>query len=105
MKNEYGQELDRNGYAPSVFAKGADICCICNRMDKPLQRHEVIHGPFRAKSKRYGCWITVCEDCHDLLHQGGALERGVKAVIQQAAMGKYGWNEEGWREKFGKSYL
>lgn len=104
MKNEYDEVLDKHGYAPSVLDKRQDICCICNRSDKPLQRHEVFHGPFREKSKRYGCWIAVCYECHDKLHQGGALERGVKGAIQNMAMDRYGWTIDEWRLLFGKNY-
>lgn len=41
--NEYGAELDRNGYAPSIVQEDADECCaICyaNGSKDPLNRHE-----------------------------------------------------------------
>ena len=104
MTNEYGERLDSHGYAPSVLDKRQDICFLCNRTDQPLQRHEIFHGPYRHKSMRYGCWVCVCLDCHNKLHKGGALERGVKAAIQSMAMEKYDWTMEEWRLIFGKNY-
>ena len=29
MTNEYGAELDRNGYAPSIVQDDTDCCYIC----------------------------------------------------------------------------
>ena len=61
MRNEYGEKLDRNGYAPSIIKPPfeADACFICGYSGK-LVRHEVFHGPNRTKSKNYGCWVKLC---------------------------------------------
>ena len=107
MTNEFGVKLDRNGYAPSIFPKGEDICLICNRRDKALHRHEVFHGTlYRERSKAYGCWVTLCYECHAKLHQkDSALDKGVKQTIQNCAMRHYGWSVDDFRERFGKNYL
>ena len=106
MVNEYGEELDRNGYAPSILNRKADLCQVCQRRMGVLQRHEVFHGSNRQKSKRYGLWINVCHSCHYRIHNGdGKLDRFLKEDAQKAAMEHYGWNEYVWRVVFGKNYL
>lgn len=105
MTNEFGEQLDRNGYAPRVINWPDDQCFICGRRDRPLQRHEVFHGPYRSKSKEYGCWVIVCNECHEKIHSGkDALEILLKGVVQNKAMKKFGWTIDDWRKVFGKSY-
>lgn len=104
MTNEFGQALDRNGYAPSVVTFPEGKCLICGRTDRPLQRHEVFHGPYREKSKRYGCWVLICDSCHSKVHKGGDMEIRLKGVVQRKAMKAFGWTLDKWREVFGKSY-
>ena len=105
MKNEFGETLDRNGYGPRVIPWPDDRCFVCGRRDRPLQRHEVFHGPYRTKSKALGCWVIVCDYCHERIHHGDdLLERKLKVIMQHRAMEKYGWSIERWRDVFGKDY-
>ena len=105
MTNEFGKPLDRNGYAPRLIYWPEERCFICGRADRPIQRHEVFHGPYREKSKRYGCWVGVCDYCHTKIHKGeDMLETKLKGIHQKKAMREYGWTEEQFREIFGKSY-
>lgn len=105
MQNEYGVALDRNNYAPSVVEQG-DGCYLCGRTDRKMERHEVFHGPYRDKSKRLGCWVNLCSECHDKLHhRGGGMDVGLKMRIQEEAMKHYGWTTEEFRERFGKNYV
>ena len=96
--------LDRNGYAPSIMGND-NRCFICSRTG-PLQRHEVFHGAFRNKSKRYGLWISVCPACHHRIHNSdGVLDKRLKAAGQREAMTVYGWDTAEFRRQFGKNYL
>ena len=36
MKNEWGAELDRNGYAPSIVQADTSKCFLCQRSGVPL---------------------------------------------------------------------
>ncbi len=98
------QKLDRNGYAPSILG-ASTYCSICYRTNRPLQRHEVFHGPFRQKAKRYGLWINVCPDCHAGIHHNGATDRRLKEWAQRHAMMVYNWTKRDFIERFGKNYV
>ena len=105
MKSEYDVRLDRNGYAPSILGE-QDRCFICGRMGGKIDRHEVYHGPYRDKSKRLGCWVGLCPECHDRLHhKGGGLDSELKREVQIVVMDYYDLSVEGFRELFGKSYI
>ena len=106
MKNEYGEPLDSNGYATSLFELYAGSCFICGRSDKPLQRHEIYHGANRDKSKAYGLWVQLCDECHDRLHHREAqLDRQLKEYAQKVAMNCYRWSIADFRKRFGKNYV
>jgi len=105
LKNDYGEALDRNGYAPSVISTESR-CFVCGRSGRKLDRHEVWHGPNRDKSKRLGCWVPLCGDCHDKLHhRGGGLDAELKKTAQPLVTEHYGWTDEEFRALFGKSYV
>ena len=105
MTNEYGVKLDSNGYAPSVidlFESNKCFLCWCGG---DLVRHEVFHGPNRAKSKALGCWIRLCPTCHSIVHSEGRWDRHLKRVGQRAAMNHYNWTTNDFRRHFGRNYL
>lgn len=100
-----GQKLDRNGYAPSLYKIADGHCALCGRTDRPLQRHEVFHGAYRDKAKAFGCWITICDECHRQAHADGLYDKALKRFMQDKAMKKYGWSIDDFRAVFGKNYL
>ena len=101
--NEYGEALDRNGYAPSIWSDGRCVCC--GRADG-LQRHEVYHGSNRERSKNLGCWVTICCECHmGLHHRDAGVDKALKIQMQEKAMDHYGWSVEDFRQRFGRSWL
>lgn len=108
MKNEYGVELDRNGYAPSimkVYGSTEARCYMCGRQGT-LQRHEIYGGAYREKSKAYGLWVNLCPDCHHYIHFVDANRKlELREHGQRAAQKHYGWFNEEFRERFGKCYV
>mgnify|MGYP007022354743 CR=1 FL=1 len=100
--------MDRNGYNPSLLGDWM-FCAMCFRFVPKLQRHEVFHndmgGKLRAKSKKYGLWLSVCPACHARIHTSPKENADLKARAQRMAMKQYGWTLEDWRREFGKSYL
>lgn len=104
MKNEYGETLDRNGYAPSIIYQQEGSCFVCGKY-LPLQRHEIFHGANRKKSKQFGLWVNLCPYCHAEVHQtDGNLDRYLKAMGQETAEIYYGWDTDDFRLIFGRNY-
>lgn len=108
MTNEYGAELDRNGYAPSIVNDG-DFCFCClkggSAFGANLARHEIFGGSRREKSKRLGLWVWLCPTCHAEIHASGKRTLALHHVGQRAAMEYYGWTADEFRERFGVNYL
>lgn len=112
MKNEFGVQLDRNGYAPSIIPNhGAFACWNCgkNGSTDPLNRHEVFGGAYREKSKRLGLWVHLCHtSCHQGklgVHNNWYLNSRLKTQAQRCAMQQYHWTTEDFIREFGKNYL
>lgn len=113
MKNEFGEDLDRNGYAPSIVQwDGENYCYMCyaNGSTDPLNRHEIFGGAYREKSKRLGLWVYLCHSkCHQYgnrsVHQNAGINLFLKRIGQTVAMREYGWSKEDFIREFGKNYL
>ena len=111
-KNEYGEKLDRNGYAPSIMeGHGDGWCYLCHEDVDTTERHEVFFGTggSRQKCKELGLWVNLCPTCHRngerAVHTNAEVCQQVKQDAQRAAMERYGWSEETFRSYFWKSYL
>lgn len=104
MTNEYGDALDRNGYASSIMQWGTS-CYLCGSSSGKRDRHEPWGGANREKSKRYGMWCYLChQKCHlDGAHKDPEINRGLRKQTQEAAMMVYGWSKEEFINRFGKS--
>ena len=100
---------DSNGYIPSIIQEDTTRCFACGRSDRKLDRHEIWGASNRQKSKAYGLWIVLChEPCHlgkDGYQYSASKARGLKAYGQIKAMEHYGWTEDEFRQRFGKSYI
>lgn len=114
MKNEFGAELDRAGYAPSIIQPIRPGRCCCYLCGKPaghekMDRHEPYGGALRQKSKELGLWVELhhwgCHEGPGSAHDSGEVARQLRADAQRAAMLRYGWTREKWIEEFGKSEL
>lgn len=104
MKNEYGTQLDRNGYAPTIM-QPACRCYMCAK-GTTLQRHEIYGNAYRDKSKRYGLWVWLCMECHHNIHFVNAEQKVLlREQGQTQAMKRYGWSKPEFIERFGKNYL
>lgn len=102
MTNEYGQQLDRNGYAPSLFETG---CCVICGAGGDLIRHEIYGGTRRSNSKKYGAWLTLCPRCHEVIHRHPLKFSRLKEIGQKEVVAFYGMTTEEFIAKFGKNYL
>jgi hypothetical protein len=106
--NQYGEKLDRNGYAPSLFLGEEGECWLCHRQG-PTERHECFGAALRSKSKELGLWVNLCGSCHrtgkNAVHQSEKTAKRIKNMAQRIAMTRYGWTEEEFINHFYKSFL
>ena len=96
-------KLDRNGYRSSLFNTEEDVCYLCTS-EVQTARHEVLHGPNRQLSKRYGLWLNLCPNCHELVHKE---DNGKYLYLKEDAQRLF---EEEYPDKnflqiFGRNYL
>lgn len=107
MRNEYGVQLDRNGYAPSIVTFDTCSCFLCGAQDEKLDRHECFGGAMRDKSKQLGLWVPLCHTrCHLYgVHQNAQSRLLCQKAAQKAAMQHYGWSKEDFTREFYKNYL
>lgn len=112
MKNEYGERLDCNGYAPSILPGHDEYRCkLCARNGSAdhLDRHEIFGGANREKSKRYGLWVYLCGwSCHrgeNGVHRNRAIDITLKREAQLCAMERYGWTVNEFRAIFRNNYI
>ena len=98
--------MDRNGYSDSLLSQEVR-CYWCGRTSGKIDRHEIFHGmAYRQKSKRLGCWVNLCSECHRQLHNTKPeMDDELKKEAQNAAMNYYGWSTREFIAEFGKNYL
>lgn len=72
-------------------------------------RHEVFFGANRQKSIEYGLVVFLTPEAHNMsdkgIHANREFDLYVKRIAQRAAMEKYDWTIDDFREIFGKNYL
>ena len=95
--------MDRNGYNDSLFVTEHGKCYICHR-HIDTARHEVLHGPNRQLSKKYGLWINVCPSCHTRVH---AEDNGRYRYLKELAQIKFEvvYPEKDFLTIFGRRYI
>lgn len=107
MVNEYGEKLDRNGYAKSLLQKDSR-CYICGYYGH-THRHEAFGAALRQKSKRLGLWMHLCPTCHQngrkAAHRDSDTAAWLKRKAQEAAMSRYRWDVEEFVRQFGRNWL
>lgn len=93
----------------SILQEDPHTCYLCGRRGG-LDKHHVFGGALRKKSERYGLFVWLChESCHifgpNSAHGNGDTARMLHERAQRAAMERFGWSREEFREKFYKNYL
>ena len=72
-------------------------------------RHEVFFGANRQKSIEYGLVVFLTPEMHNMSNKGVHFNREfdlqLKRIGQVAAMERYGWTVDEFRNIFGKSFL
>ncbi len=72
-------------------------------------KHHVFGASNRNKSEKYGLYIYLRPEMHNMSDRGIHFNRDfdltVKEIAQKAAMEHYGWSNTEWISIFGRSYL
>lgn len=81
-------------------------CYLTGRRDN-LHRHHIYGGGRRALSEKYGLWVYLTGEMHNLspagVHFNRALDRQLKQAGQRAFENAY--SREAFLRLFGKNYL
>lgn len=88
-------------------------CYLCHGMAD--ERHHIFHGPNRQMSEEDGCWVYLCHTCHMGLHQKPThvtadgieitTDLWLKRICQAQLMHERQMTAEGFRARYGRSYL
>ena len=83
--------------------------CYITGSTQNLHEHQIWGGGRRKLSEQYGLKIWLRADWHNMsdygVHFDKALDRHIKATVQQKAMDYYGWSTEDFIRIFGKNYI
>ena len=89
----------------SILQKNKE-CFITGRTDR-LHKHHVMNGPLRGKSEKYGLYIWLVPELHNMsskgIHYDQTFDLRVKMHAQKVFEEKYG--HELWMKEFHKNYL
>ena len=73
------------------------VCFVCGA-NRGLHRHHIFAGANRNNSERYGCWVYLCPDHHNMsghgVHYDHELDLQLKKMAQEA------YEKNGTREEF-----
>lgn len=104
-ESPYGEKLDENGYADSLFDTRQGRCYLCGQRFEDTARHEIFYGTAdRITSKAVGLWINVCPEHHTEIHQNvdGVCDRMHKAGQR---VFEIVYPHEDFMTLFGKNYI
>lgn len=100
--------MDRNGYNDSLFETEDGTCYLCGYVGDTA-RHEILHGPNRTNSKRYGCWICLCPKCHIEVHrEDNGKYLFLKEAAEQLFINTHAAEDDAlkkWMAVFGRNYI
>lgn len=79
------------------------------RTPKYCHRHEVLFGPNRQKSIKYGLVVFLTPEMHNMSNSGVHFNREfdlyLKRIAQKTWQEYYNKTEDDFRKTFGRSYL
>lgn len=74
-----------------------------------LHKHHIFNASNRKHSEKYGLWVYLRADWHNMsdygVHFNKDLRQRLQAQAQEKAMEYYGWNIEDFIKIFGRNYL
>ena len=72
-----------------------------------LHRHHIFGGGRRDLSERYGLWVWLAPEWHNMSRRGVHFNRELDLQLKQAAQREFEarYGHEKWMELMGKNYL
>ena len=93
--------------AQTIFQNNKE--CYITQSTSGLHKHHIFGSANRKKSEKYGLWVWLRADWHNMsdygVHFNKELSYRIKREAQAAAMQKYGWTKEQFIAIFGRNYL
>jgi hypothetical protein len=98
--------------ADSILQWDTRVCFKCGRngLYDPLDKHHVFGKYNRDKSEEDGLTVYLCHNnCHifsnDSIHKNQVFDFELKRYAQHKAMKQYGWTEQDFINRYGRSYI
>lgn len=79
-----------------------NVCFICGKQGR-MEKHHMLHGPYRKAADRFHLVCHLCRDCHQALHDKGLHDRELQVIAQRTFERMYGHTE--FMQVFGKSWI
>ena len=85
--------------------------CFITGRTEGLHRHHIFFGNNRELSEKYGLWVWLCAELHNMgdfgVHgkYGKQLDLQLKQEAQRRAMDFYRWSTEDFIRIFGRNYI
>jgi hypothetical protein len=92
----------------SILQQDDDVCFLCGGYGA-TEWHHIFGGANRKKSEHYGLKVRLHHDCHNEPPEGVHFNKDKMQYLheegQKAAMKRYGWSKDEFRQMFSKNYL
>jgi len=79
-------------------------CYLCRR-PYPLDVHHVFAGARKNQSTKDGITVWLCRKCHKKVQEDADEMLSLQRHIQKRIMDEYGWTEEDFIERYGRSFI
>lgn len=81
--------------------------CYLTGSTNDLHKHHVFGGANRSNSEKYGCWIWLRADWHNMSDRGVHFDRQLDLTIKRDTQAKFEsiWGHAIFLKVFGKNYL
>lgn len=81
--------------------------CYLTGSTSGLHKHHVFGGPNRSNSEKYGCWIWLRSDYHNMSNHGIHFDQALDLQIKRQTQIRFEQlhGHEKFMEIFGKNYL
>lgn len=81
--------------------------CYLTGSKENLHKHHIFYGPNRQNSEKYGCWVWLRADWHNMSDYGVHFDRKLDLSIRRECQIEFEkrYGHEKFMEVFGRNYL